>query len=84
MITTIKEWLKDRITEIATRLPTSVHKDPASFACGYNVGFKAALLQLDALIEESEGQESDSSYIIKDGMVFGSDKDYSNYKKTKE
>lgn len=48
----IQDWTRDKLKEIAGRLPTFVHSDPSSFACGFNAGYKLALLDLDNLIED--------------------------------
>jgi hypothetical protein len=49
---TNQEWIDSKLADIATKLPTLVHTEPASFACGFNTGYKQALLDLDRLIEE--------------------------------
>lgn len=46
----IKEFINNKLAEIAKKLPTLVHTDPASFACGFNMGYKQCLLDLDRLI----------------------------------
>lgn len=48
----IQEWINSKFAEIAEKLPTLVHTDPASFACGLNTGYKQALLDLDIFLEE--------------------------------
>lgn len=47
----IQDWLNDNLSEIARKLPTLVHTEPASFSCGFNTGYKQALLDLDRLLE---------------------------------
>jgi len=47
----LRNWIDEKLLEIASKLPTLVHTDPASFACGHNMGYKQALLDLDNLIE---------------------------------
>lgn len=47
----IQEWLDNKFADIATKLPSLVHEDPASFACGYNMGYKQALLDLEKKLE---------------------------------
>ncbi len=49
---TLQEWIDEKFKEIAAKLPTLVHDNPASFACGYNVGYKQAMLELDRFLEE--------------------------------
>jgi hypothetical protein len=48
----IQDWLNDKLKEIAGKLPTLVHNDPASFACGFNTGYKQAMLDLEHQIED--------------------------------
>jgi hypothetical protein len=47
----LRDWIDEKLSEIAQKLPTLVHEEPASFACGYNAGFKSALLELDRILE---------------------------------
>lgn len=47
----LQNWLNAKLKEIALKLPTLVHYDAASFACGYNTGYKQAMLDLDRIIE---------------------------------
>ena len=49
---TLQEWIDEKFRDIAAKLPQLVHQDPASFACGYNVGYKQAMLELDRFLEE--------------------------------
>lgn len=49
---TIQEWMNIKYEEIAQKLPTLVHTDAASFSCGYNTGYKQAMLDLDRFLEE--------------------------------
>ena len=48
----LQEWIDNKFALIAEQLPTLVHTEPASFSCGFNMGYKQALLDLDRLIEE--------------------------------
>lgn len=48
----IQEWIGNKFSDIATRLPSLVHEDPASFACGYNMGYKQALLDFERELED--------------------------------
>ena len=50
----LQEWINERIEEISKRLPKQVHEDPASFACGYNIGYKQAVLDLQNFIVHEE------------------------------
>lgn len=47
----LKEWLDEKFYDIASKIPTPAHRDPASFACGYNVGYKQALLDMQKQLE---------------------------------
>ncbi len=48
----LQEWIDSKFKMIADKLPTLVHQDPASFACGYNVGYKQCLLELDRFLQD--------------------------------
>ncbi len=48
----LAQWIEQKLKEIASKLPSLVHQDPASFACGYNSGYKAALLDMQKLKEK--------------------------------
>lgn len=47
----LQDWIADRFKDIAEKLPTLVHTEPASFACGYNAGYKRALIELEEQLE---------------------------------
>lgn len=47
----LNDWINDHFSEIAKKLPTLVHTDPASFACGFNTGYKQALLDLENFLD---------------------------------
>ena len=49
---TINDWLDFELKKISEKLPTLIHSDPASFACGFNTGYKNALLALESIIED--------------------------------
>jgi hypothetical protein len=49
---TLQDWIDKKIADIAKKLPTLVHSEPASFSCGFNVGYKQALLDLDRFLED--------------------------------
>ena len=51
-------WINDQLAAIAERLPHQVHSDPASFSCGFNSGYKQALLDLDRLIAEDDDPDT--------------------------
>lgn len=53
----LNDWLNNRLAEIATKLPTLVHDDPASFACGYNAGYKQAMLDLERELNKDKVDE---------------------------
>lgn len=48
----LQEWIDAKIENIAEKLPSLVHTEPASFACGYNMGYKQAMLDLDRFLED--------------------------------
>ena len=48
----IQTWIDEKLAEIAEKLPTLVHEDPASITWGYNLRYKSALLELDRILEE--------------------------------
>ena len=53
----LQEWISVKFKEIAAKLPSPVHSEPASFACGYNVGYKQALFDLENfLIKENKDE----------------------------
>jgi len=52
----IQDWINDKFKDIAGKLPTLVHTEPASFASGFNVGYKQALLDLDKFLDEIKEQ----------------------------
>jgi hypothetical protein len=47
----LNQWIDNKLAQVATSLPSSIHQDPASFSCGYNVGYKSALLDLEKELE---------------------------------
>ena len=52
MLIEIQNWIDSKLAFIATKLPTLVHTEPASFACGFNTGYKQAILELDRFLED--------------------------------
>jgi hypothetical protein len=48
----IQDWINDKFKEIAGKFPTLVHTEPASFSCGFNTGYKQALLDIENQIED--------------------------------
>ncbi len=48
----LHEWIDSKFAQVAEKLPQLVHTEPASFACGYNTGYKQALLELDRFLED--------------------------------
>jgi hypothetical protein len=48
----LQDWIDQKIAEIAKKLPTLVHTEPASFSCGYNMGYKQAMLDLDNFLQD--------------------------------
>lgn len=53
----IDYFIMEKLKAIAEKLPSSIHEDPASFACGYNTGYKSAILDL---IKCKENHEKES------------------------
>ena len=49
---TLQDWIDTKIADIANKLPTLVHADAASFSCGFNTGYKQAMLDLDRFLED--------------------------------
>lgn len=50
----LNDWIDKKLAEVANKLPTLVHQDPASFSCGHNVGYKQALLDLEIFMNNIE------------------------------
>ena len=48
----LQEWIDNGFAKVAEKLPNLVHTEPASFACGFNTGYKQALLELDRFLTE--------------------------------
>lgn len=48
---TVNDWIDDKLKGVADKLPTLVHTEPASYSCGFNTGYKQALLDLERIIE---------------------------------
>lgn len=44
-------WIDSKLAEIANKLPALVYQDAASFSCGYNAGYKQAVLDLERHLE---------------------------------
>ena len=49
---TLQDWIDAKIADVATKLPTLVHTESASFSCGFNTGYKQAMLDLDRFLED--------------------------------
>lgn len=43
----LQQWIDKKLECIAQKLPNKAHTEPASFSCGYNVGYKQCLLDLE-------------------------------------
>ena len=50
----LQEWIDENIADIAKKLPTLVYTEPASFSCGFNTGYKQAMLDLDRFLEDED------------------------------
>jgi hypothetical protein len=48
----IQDWINEKYKDIACKLPTLVHTEPASFSCGFNTGYKQALRDIENQIED--------------------------------
>lgn len=48
----LNQWIDNKLAEIANKLPTLLYQDVASFDCGYNMGYKQCLLDLENFFEE--------------------------------
>jgi hypothetical protein len=48
----LQKWLNDKLKEISCKLPMLVLTNPTSFSCGFNTGYKQAMLDLERVIEE--------------------------------
>jgi hypothetical protein len=46
----LQSWIDRKFAEIANQLPESV-KQPASFRCGHDMGYKQALLDLEKFLD---------------------------------
>lgn len=74
---TIKDWIDTHLEEISKKLPDLVNQDPASFSCGYNTGYKAALNDLGEFLKGCSRLsyfQKDTGmmlyfYVVKEGMV---------------
>lgn len=64
----LNDWIDGKLAEIANKLPSLVHQDAASFACGYNTGYKQALLDLERLMNDQELPE-EFKHIYHDNMA---------------
>ena len=53
----IQQWIDKKLKEISERLPIQIHQDPASFACGYNMGYKQAMIDLIRFYDDLDEQE---------------------------
>lgn len=61
----INEWIYSKLKEVADILPSSVHDDPEGFSCGFNTGYKHALLDLNNFIQEKNGVKELSIFFHK-------------------
>lgn len=48
----IQDWIAKKLKAIAEVLYMQVMEDASSFKCGFNTGYKQAMIDLDNLIEE--------------------------------
>lgn len=64
----LNDWIDGKLAEIANKLPSLVHSDAASFACGFNTGYKQALLDLERMMNDIDMPE-EFKYIYHDNMA---------------
>jgi len=69
----LNQWIDSKLAEITNQLPTLVHQDPASFACGYNTGYKNALLDLEKHLDHILCNSEDYSLTL--NRIYQSQKD---------
>lgn len=50
----INDWINSKLTVIANKPSSLSHQDSASFACGYNTGYKQALLDLERFMNDQK------------------------------
>lgn len=51
----LKNWINVKFAEVSVKLPTISHTEPASLCCGYNTGYKSAILDLqEFLLNDNE------------------------------
>lgn len=61
----LNAYINSKFKEIALKLPNLVHSEPASFSCGFNTGYKQAMLDLHRFLEEiAEDFEEDMPDLI--------------------
>ena len=56
---TIELWIDEKLTEIGDKIKEITHDNPASFSCGYNVGYRQAILDLQNFIIKGIKHELD-------------------------
>lgn len=52
---TLQNWIDSKLAIIANSLPETV-KQPASFKCGHDMGYKQALLDLERFLYRSKDE----------------------------
>lgn len=57
LIMVIRDWIAQKFQEIADKLPSMVHSDPSSFACGFNSGYKQALIDLEVFMDDRDNND---------------------------
>ena len=53
---TLQEYIDQELAEVANSLPETV-KEPSSFQCGFDTGYKRALLNIEKLFCEEINEE---------------------------
>lgn len=52
----LQQYIDEKLIVIANSLPKTV-VNPDSFACGYDTGYKQAMLDLERFLHKDEGDE---------------------------
>jgi hypothetical protein len=53
----VRQWLNEKMEAISKKMPDLVHSEPASFACGFNIGYKQCVLDLTRYLDSSAKQK---------------------------
>lgn len=53
----ILEFINKKLSDLAKKIPNLVKDNPGGFNCGYSVGYKKAILDLDNLVFQQNSLE---------------------------